>query len=42
MLDYGLTEEQVAIRDLAREIADNEIRPVAAEYDRTGEFPWPG
>ena len=41
MLDYGLTEEQRAIRDLAREIADNEIRPVAAEYDRTGEFPWP-
>jgi len=41
VLDYGLTEEQRAIRDLAREIADNEIRPVAAEYDRTGEFPWP-
>ncbi len=41
MLDYGLTEEQTMIRDLARTIADNEIRPVAAEYDRTGEFPWP-
>ncbi len=41
MLDYGLTEEQQAIRDLARSIAENEIRPVAAEYDRTGEFPWP-
>ena len=41
MLDYGLSEEQVAIRDLAREIAEREIRPVAAEYDRTGEFPWP-
>ncbi len=41
MLDYMLTEEQVAIRDLAREIAEREIRPVAAEYDRTGEFPWP-
>ena len=41
MLDYFLTEEQCAIRDLARSIADNEIRPVAAEYDRTGEFPWP-
>ena len=41
MLDYGLTEEQSAIRDLARTIADNELRPVAAEYDRTGEFPWP-
>jgi butyryl-CoA dehydrogenase len=41
VLDYGLTEEQTMIRDLARTIADNEIRPVAAEYDRTGEFPWP-
>ena len=41
MLDYNLTEDQAAIRDLARSIADNEIRPVAAEYDRTGEFPWP-
>ncbi len=41
MLDYQLTEEQAMIRDLSRTIADNEIRPVAAEYDRTGEFPWP-
>jgi butyryl-CoA dehydrogenase len=40
-MDYGLTDEQIAIRDLAREIAAREIRPVAAEYDRTGEFPWP-
>jgi alkylation response protein AidB-like acyl-CoA dehydrogenase len=41
VLDYQLTEEQQMIRDLARTIADNEIRPVAAEYDRSGEFPWP-
>ena len=41
MLDYFLTEEHLMIRELAREIADNEIRPVAAEFDRTGEFPWP-
>ena len=41
MMDYGFTEEQQAIQALAREIAENEIRPVAAEYDRTGEFPWP-
>jgi alkylation response protein AidB-like acyl-CoA dehydrogenase len=41
VLDYQLTEEQAMIRDLSRTIADNEIRPVAAEYDRTGEFPWP-
>ena len=41
MLDYFLTEEHLMIREMAREIADNEIRPVAAEFDRTGEFPWP-
>jgi butyryl-CoA dehydrogenase len=41
VLDYGLTEEQLAIRDIARTIAEKELRPVAAEYDRTGEFPWP-
>jgi len=41
VLDYGLSEEQVMIRDLARTLADNELRPVAAHYDDTQEFPWP-
>src|ERR1035437_6673309 len=41
MMDYGFTEYQVAIRDLAREIAEKEIRPIAAEYDREAKFPWP-
>jgi butyryl-CoA dehydrogenase len=41
VLDYGLTEEQEAIRELAKTIADEEIRPVAAEYDIKNEFPWP-
>jgi butyryl-CoA dehydrogenase len=41
VLDYRLTEEQQAIQELARTIADEEIRPVAAEYDVSGEFPWP-
>ncbi len=41
MLDYGLTEEQQAIQELARTIADDHVRPIAAEYDVTGEFPWP-
>jgi len=41
MLDYGFTEYQTAIRDLAREIAEKEIRPIAAEYDREAKFPWP-
>lgn len=35
-----LTEEQVMIRDLARQIAQEKIAPVAKQYDESGEFPW--
>lgn len=40
MIDYLLTEEQIMIRDLCRQITEEKIKPVAAEYDKTGEFPW--
>ncbi len=40
MLDYQLTEDQKSLRELARKIADEKIRPVAAKYDRDGTFPW--
>ena len=40
-MDYLLTEEQKMVRDLARQIADEKIRPVAAEYDEKEEFPRP-
>lgn len=40
-MDYLLTDEQKMIRDLARQIAEEKIRPVAAEYDEKEEFPWP-
>jgi len=39
-MDYFLTEEQVMIRDLARQISEDKIVPVRAELDETGEFPW--
>lgn len=39
-MDYGFTEEQIMIRDLARQVADEKIRPVAMHYDETEEFPW--
>jgi len=39
-MDYLLTEEQVMIRDLARQIAQEKIAPVAIEHDESGEFPW--
>ena len=41
MLDYFLTDEHKMIREMATTIADEVVRPVAAEYDRNGEFPWP-
>jgi butyryl-CoA dehydrogenase len=40
-MDYLLNEQQVMIRDLARQIAREKIKPVAAEYDEKEEFPWP-
>ena len=39
-MDYGLTEEQLMIRDLCRQIAEEKIKPVREHYDETGEFPW--
>jgi alkylation response protein AidB-like acyl-CoA dehydrogenase len=39
-MDYFLTDEQKMVRDLARQVADEKIRPVAAQYDESGEFPW--
>ena len=38
-MDFALTEEQQLIQDAAREFARNEIAPVAAEFDQSGEFP---
>src|SRR5262245_42614434 len=39
MPDLTLSEEQAQIRDLAREFARDEILPVMAHHDKTGEFP---
>ncbi|MDQ3962669.1 MAG: acyl-CoA dehydrogenase family protein [Actinomycetota bacterium] len=40
-MDFALTEEQIELKKWAHEFAEKEIRPVAAEYDETEEFPWP-
>ncbi|HEV7810153.1 MAG TPA: acyl-CoA dehydrogenase family protein [Candidatus Limnocylindrales bacterium] len=37
---YRLTEDQLALRDAVRILADERIAPRAAEIDRTAEFPW--
>ncbi|MGB2660775.1 MAG: acyl-CoA dehydrogenase, partial [Candidatus Omnitrophota bacterium] len=39
-MDYLLTEEQKMIKELCRQIAEEKIKPVAAEYDEKNEFPW--
>jgi acyl-CoA dehydrogenase len=39
MLDFTLTEEQRNIRDLAHDFAQQEMRPVAWEYDRDATWP---
>ena len=40
-MDFQLTEDQITVRKWAHEFAETEIRPVAAEYDESEEFPWP-
>jgi acyl-CoA dehydrogenase len=39
-VSFLLTEEQQQLRELAHDFAANEIRPVAAHHDQTGEYPW--
>ncbi len=41
MIDFELTTDMRMLRDLAHEFAEKEVKPVAAHYDETGEFPWP-
>jgi alkylation response protein AidB-like acyl-CoA dehydrogenase len=39
-MEHLLSEEQRAIRDLARTIAEEKVKPVRAKYDADGTFPW--
>src|ERR1700754_408171 len=39
MVDFTLTDEQIALREMAHDFAEKEIRPVAWEYDRDGTWP---
>ncbi|MGH7599099.1 MAG: acyl-CoA dehydrogenase family protein [bacterium] len=40
-INFTLTEEQKLLQQMAREFARNEIIPVAKDYDKSHEFPWP-
>ena len=39
MINFSLGEEQKALKELARQFAQNEIAPLAAEYDREAKHP---
>jgi acyl-CoA dehydrogenase len=39
MVDFTLSSEELALRELAHDFAAREIRPVAWEYDRDSTFP---
>jgi acyl-CoA dehydrogenase len=38
-MDFGLSDEQLALQTTARRFAREQVAPIAAEHDRTGEFP---
>ncbi|WP_379655359.1 acyl-CoA dehydrogenase family protein [Pseudoxanthomonas sp. UC19_8] len=38
-MDFGYTDEQLMIQDVARRIAQEKIAPSAEHFDKTGEFP---
>ena len=39
-MNFNLSTEQVMVRDLCRNLAKNEIMPIAEELDKTGQFPY--
>lgn len=39
-LNFELSEELQQLQEMARKFSHEEIVPVAAEYDKTGEYPW--
>ncbi|MFQ5409065.1 MAG: acyl-CoA dehydrogenase family protein, partial [Anaerolineales bacterium] len=38
-MNLDLSEEHVMLRRAARDFAQNEIAPIAAKFDESGEFP---
>jgi len=39
-MDFRLTDEQRMLKAMVRELAQRELKPRAAEWEKTGEFPW--
>ena len=41
MIDFGLTEEQIQMQEMAKKFAEKEIKPIAPEIDKDPEHPFP-
>jgi len=39
LVDYEFSEEQLMLKDLARQIAETKIKPISREFDEKEEFP---
>lgn len=39
-MDYFFTEEQLEIKEIARKVAEEKIKPLREKYDEEGIFPW--
>jgi acyl-CoA dehydrogenase len=39
MIDFSLTDEQLALKEMAKEFAEKEMKPNAAKYDKGDVFP---
>jgi len=39
MIDFSLSEEQEALKEMAREFAEKELKPNSARYDKGDEWP---
>jgi acyl-CoA dehydrogenase len=39
VIDFTLTDDQIALQEMAREFAEKEMRPKAAQYDQGHDFP---
>ncbi|SDJ75538.1 acyl-CoA dehydrogenase [Halovenus aranensis] len=39
-MEFGLSQEQQQIKKTVREFAENEVKPVAGEYDREEKYPY--
>ena len=40
-MDFQLSEDHQTLQKWVHEFAENEIRPVAPQYDESEKFPWP-